>query len=160
MDDRTETAWRKALGVRGKDWVMAELRMRPGRPEDVVFDVVFEPPYPTRAFCLSWCGEQDNRIIRLSWHSYAAIAMMLLFVICFCQAVASWNDHALVAARQSDAPMSEAPQPVGRAAPNFSDTIPNNYTAPGSGSSSSSNSPPSLCSYITYATAQCPQTQH
>jgi hypothetical protein len=158
MDDLTETAWRKALRERGSEWVMAELRTRPGRPEDVVFDVVFEPPYPTRGFCLTWCAEQDNRIFRLSWHTLAAVAMLLLFIICFCQAVAGWNDHALVAARQSDAPMSASPQPVGRGASNLSDTIPNSYAAPDSGSSSSS-SPSSLCSYISYDTARCPQAQ-
>lgn len=138
---------------------MAQLRARPGRPEDVVYDVVFEAPYPTRAFCHSWCGEQDNRIFRLSWHTYAAIAMLLLFIVCFCQAVASWNDHALLASRKSDAPMSAEPQRVATGAPNLSDAIPNPYATPNSGSSSS-NSPPSLCNYITYGTAQCPQAQH
>jgi hypothetical protein len=159
MDDLTEIAWRKALRERGTEWVMAQLRTRPGRPEDVVFDVVFEPPYPTRGFCQSWCGEQDNRIFRFSWHTLAAIAMLLLFIICFCQAVASWNDHELIAARDSAAPMSASPPRAARGGgSNFSDTIPNSYASPGSGSSSSS-SPPSLCSYITYNTAQCPQVQ-
>lgn len=158
MDDLTETAWRTALRVRGQEWVMAQLRTRPGRPEDVVFDVVFEAPYPTRAFCLNWCAEQDNTIFRMSWHSYAAIAMLVLFIVCFCQAVAGWNDHALVQARQPNAPLSAAPQRAATGAPNVSDTIPNPYAAPDSGSSSSS-SPSSLCGYITYDTARCPQVQ-
>jgi len=164
MDDRTETVWRKALGERGKDWVMAQLHTRPGRPDDVVFDVVFQPPYPTRAFCQIWCGEQDNRLFRMSWHSYAAIAMLFLFIVCFCHAVAGWNDHVLVAARQPNAPLAAVPQPAARGASSFSDTIPNSYAASDSNGSSSSNSssnsaPPSLCNYITYGTAQCPQAQ-
>jgi hypothetical protein len=158
MDDLTEIAWRKALGERGKEWVIAQLRTRPGRSEDAVYDVVFEPPYPTRAFCQIWCGEQDNRLFRMSWHSYAAIAMLLLFIICLCHAVASWNDHALLQARQPDAPLAEAPQRTATGASSFSDTIPNTYAAPGSGSSSSSSTS-SLCAYITYGTAQCPQAQ-
>ena len=49
-DDPAEIVWRKALQARGRDWVMSELQTRPGRHEDIVCDVVFEQPYPTRAF--------------------------------------------------------------------------------------------------------------
>lgn len=170
MDNLTETAWRAALQERGKDWVLSELRTRPGRPDDVVYDVVFEAPYPTRAFCVRWCAEQDNKLFRMSWHSYAAIAMLLLFVVCFCQAVGSWNHRELALSRHQDAPLAVEPAPVGSSGSDFSAAIPGSQSTPASGSSSSgmsssdsgssnSSSPSSLCSYITYDTMRCPPRQ-
>lgn len=172
MDNQTETAWRAGLQERGKEWVLSELRTRPGRPDDVVYDVVFEAPYPTRAFCVQWCAEQDNKLFRMSWHSYAAIAMLLLFVVCFCQAVASWNLRELTLARQQNAPQAVEPAPVGSGASDVSAAIPGSQTTPASSSSSSSSSSsdsgsgsssgssaPSLCSYITYDTMRCPPRQ-
>ena len=171
MDDRTETVWRAGLQERGKEWVLSELRTRPGRPDDVIYDVVFEAPYPTRAFCVQWCAEQDNKLFSMSWHSYAAIAMLLLFVVCFCQAVASWNHHELALARQQVAPPAEEPAPVGSSASDVGAANPDSQSTPSSGSSSSSSSssdngsgstssPSSLCSYITYDTTRCPPRQH
>ena len=62
MDE--EVAWRKGLEVRGKDWVMAELQRKRGQPGEVVLDVGFEEPHPTREFCQMWCSEEDNRIFQ------------------------------------------------------------------------------------------------
>lgn len=164
MDDRAETAWRVALQQRGTEWVVSQLRTRPGRPDDVVHDVVFEAPYPTRAFCVQWCAEQDNKIVRLSWHSYAAIFMLLLVIVCFWQAVGGWKSHELTVARQQSqsAPLPVASDRGGSSAPNVDVGIPNPYSQSGSssGASSSSGSPSSLCNYITYDTTRCPAQQH
>jgi hypothetical protein len=173
MDDRTETAWRAGLQQRGKEWVLSELRTRPGRADDVVYDVVFEAPYPTRAFCVQWCAEQDNKIFRLSWHSYAAIAMLLLVIVCFFQAVGSWNAHELSVSRHPGAPLAVAPDRVGSGQSDFSVAIPGSQSTQASDGSSASSSgigsssttstssrPPSLCGYINYDTTRCPPVQH
>ena len=55
----SETVWRAALMARGKDWVMAELRRRPGGPGDAVYDVL-RSPLPTREFCQRWCAERGK----------------------------------------------------------------------------------------------------
>jgi hypothetical protein len=162
MDDRTETAWRAALQQRGREWVVSQLRTRPGRPDDVVHDVVFEAPYPTRAFCVQWCAEQDNRIFRLSWHSYAAGFLLLLVIVCFWQAVGGWKSHELsVARQQQNVQLPVAADRVGSSAPSVDVGIPNPYSPPGSASAaSSSGRPPSLCNYISYDTMRCPPQQH
>jgi hypothetical protein len=162
MYDQSETAWRAGLQQRGKDWVLSELRTRPGRPDDAVYDVVFEAPYPTRAFCAQWCAEQDNKLFRMSWHSYAAIAMLLLFIVCFMQAVGGWNARERAVARNLNAPPAVEPAAVGSSGSDFSAAIPGSQSTPASGSSSSSSSssPSSLCSYITYDTTRCPPRQH
>lgn len=163
MDDRSETAWRAALQQRGKEWVQSELRARPGRPDDVVCDVVFEPPYPTRAFCVQWCAEQDNRIFRLSWHSYTAMFMLFLFIVCFWQAMGGWKTRELIAARHLDAPLPAEPARVRTNAPDFSVGIPNigaNSKSGGSvGSSATSPRQSSLCGFINYDTTRCPPKQ-
>jgi hypothetical protein len=162
MEDRTETAWREALQQRGKEWVVSQLRTRPGRSDDIVYDVVFEAPYPTRAFCVRWCAEQDNKIFRLSWHSYAAIFMLLLVIVCFWQAIGGWKNHELTTARQQSqsAPLPVAQDKAGSSAPNVDVGTPNSSSQSGrSGASSSSGSPPSLCNYITYDTMRCPPRQ-
>jgi hypothetical protein len=169
MDDRREIAWRAALQERGKEWVVSQLRTRPGRPDDIVYDVVFEAPYPTRAFCVQWCAEQENKIVQFSWHVYAAIFMLLLVVVCFWQAVGGWKSHELSVARQQaqSAPAPVTPAQVGSSAANVDVGIPNSYSQPGgssasssSGASSSGGNPPSLCNYISYDTTRCPAQQH
>lgn len=163
MEDRTETAWREALQQRGKEWVVSQLRTRPGRPDDVVYDVVFEAPYPTRSFCVRWCAEQDNKIVRLSWPIYAAVFMLLLVIVCFWQAIGSWKAHELMAARHQSqsAPLPVAQDKAGSSAPNVDVGTPNSHSQSGSpgASSNSSSTPPSLCNYITYDTLRCPPRQ-
>jgi hypothetical protein len=95
MDDfDTEAVWRKALQDRGKDWVMAELHRRPGKPEDPLYDVVFKEPYPTRAFCFQWCGEEENKYFRMSWHTYATIIALALLIVSIVKGISAWNDEA------------------------------------------------------------------
>ena len=81
MEYGAEEVWRKGLQARGKEWVLSELRRRPGQPEDVLYDVVFKEPYPTRAFCFQWCAEEENRVFRMSWHTYATIIAMVLLIV-------------------------------------------------------------------------------
>jgi hypothetical protein len=138
---------------------VSELRRRPGRADDALLDVVFEPPYPTRSFCEQWCAEQDNKIIHLSWHTLAAIAALVLFVVCSLKAIGSWNDRALVDARENYAPLAAAPERTGGSGSDFSVSLPKPYSPSGSDSSAASTTPPSLCSYITYDTTRCPAVQ-
>jgi hypothetical protein len=70
---------------------MAELKTRAGRPEDVVLDVVYEAPYPTREFCQRWCAERDNRLFHLSGHTKAVLIALLLLTAFGIKAVVSWN---------------------------------------------------------------------
>ena len=92
MADGSEAVWRTALMAKGKDWVSAELRRRPGQPGDAVYDVVFEDPLPTREFCQRWCAEEENRLVRFSWEKVAAIVFLVLTIVCAVGAVKSWND--------------------------------------------------------------------
>jgi hypothetical protein len=91
MNEPTEAVWRKALQAKGKEWVLAELHRRAGQPGDVLLDVVFEEPYPTRAFCRQWCAEVDSRLFNFSWHTQAAIVAMVLFIVCCIKAIQSFS---------------------------------------------------------------------
>jgi hypothetical protein len=91
METYSHVAWRKALDAKGRDWVAAELRRRPGQPGDVVLDVVFEEPYPTREFCQQWSAEQDNRMFHLSRHAIVIIIASVVFVAVGIKAVISWE---------------------------------------------------------------------
>ena len=62
MSAQDEARWRRALESKGRDWVARELQSRAGQPYDVLLDVVYETPHPTREFCQRWCAEQENRI--------------------------------------------------------------------------------------------------
>ena len=148
-----ETAWRHALEVKGKDWVIAELQKRPGHPGDAVYDIVFEEPYPTRDFCWRWCAEEDSRFIRFSWETTGALVFLILAIVCGVAAVRSWNDSP-----------GAAPSVASVAAPQRRSPGNSNYvtsSVPNSTSSSTENGPPatrslpSVCSYQTYQTAEC-----
>jgi hypothetical protein len=91
MERNSHMVWRKALDAKGRDWVSAALRQRPGQPGDVVLDVVFEEPYPTREFCQRWCAEQDNRMFHLSGHAIAIIVASIVLVALGARAVVSWE---------------------------------------------------------------------
>ena len=170
MDDRTETLWRKALQVKGKDWVLAEMRRRPGQPGDVVLDVVYQDPLPTRAFCMQWCAEEDNKIIRFTWQKVAIGFAIILLVVCMIKGIQSRDDAvrqlagqsshsaptASAGARNHSKGMSNGNSTNANAA---SVTVPNPATSStgstGTSSSNSSSPVPSVCAYLTYPTAQC-----
>ena len=111
MADGSETVWRNALIAKGKDWVAAELRRRPGRPGDAVYDIVFEEPLPTREFCQRWCAEEENRLVRYSWEKVAALIFLILTIVCAVGAVKSWNETPPQQGRSAAATKS-APQPA------------------------------------------------
>lgn len=161
MDERAQALWRKALQVKGRDWVMAELQRRPGQPNDVVLDVVFQEPLPTRAFCQQWCAEEDNRIIRFSWHKVAIGVALVILVVCAVKAVESRDDAVRQLAGENARMVAGAPA-AGR---HHSNSTSNNGSGPAStgsrGStaattaSSNRGTPPSVCAYLTFPTAQC-----
>ncbi|MFZ0021207.1 MAG: hypothetical protein WAL10_28150 [Acetobacteraceae bacterium] len=155
MADGSETVWRNALTAKGKDWVLAELRRRPGLPGDAVYDIVFEEPLPTREFCQRWCAEEENRLVRFSWEKAAALIFLILTIVCSVGAVTSWNETTPQQGR-SVAATKSAPQPAPmRGSGQITNDVPG-ATSPGAaGSSATGSSPPPLCAYQTYETAEC-----
>ncbi len=65
VDDRKR--WRAACEQIGADHVRHILTAQPARSlDEVVFDVVQVPPYPTRRFLQEWLVDRENTIFRLS----------------------------------------------------------------------------------------------
>lgn len=95
-------AWRNALQAKGRDWVLTELRTRPGQPQDILYDVVHEPPFPTREFCQRWCVEDDNKILRVAGSTKAAIIAVPFLLLFLAMAVHGW--HGAVTAQSSRGP--------------------------------------------------------
>ena len=86
-----EDAWREGLRTKGRDWVLAELSMRPGLPDDPLNDVVYTPPYPSREFCQRWAVEVDNQFLRLSGATKGLIFGVVILGIFIAMAVHSWS---------------------------------------------------------------------
>lgn len=155
MNEFVEIAWREALKAKGKDWVRAELQRRPGQPQDVVYDIVFEEPLPTRDFCLQWCAEEENKLFHISWHTLAALIALFITVCCGVAAVNSLNSQrtppSAVAAAQAPAPRVMPSEP------------PNYGAANASGAHFAGESDhrlPDICAYQTYQTDECKQPQN
>jgi hypothetical protein len=83
--------WRTALRAKGRDWVLSELRRRPGQPEDTLYDVVHEPPFPTREFCQRWCVEEDNKFLSVPTSTKFALCALVIMIIFAGMAVHSWT---------------------------------------------------------------------
>jgi len=49
-----ERRWRVGLEVAGRAAVEEYLRLYPGGPDDEMWDLPLEPPFPSRAFCQEW----------------------------------------------------------------------------------------------------------
>jgi hypothetical protein len=96
--------WRAGLQAKGRDWVLAELRMRAGQPGDPLYDVVHESPHPSREFCLRWCVDVDNAYFRVSGSTKAAIGALVLFALFLAMAVRTLN-------RTESAQQQVAPSP-------------------------------------------------
>lgn len=183
MEYGVETVWRKGLQARGKDWVRSELHRRPGQPEDVLYDVVFKEPYPTRAFCFQWCAEEENRVFRMSWHTYATIIALALLIVSILKGISAWDDEAvnvqmLNAKTTAQATGSHGGGGGGSAGGSTTTSdITSTSTSSGTGSTSSSTGsassgattspsgsalttglpdPASICGYITYDSPRCP----
>jgi hypothetical protein len=163
MNDATEVIWRKALQAKGKDWVLNHLRRRPGQPGDTVYDVVFEAPFPTRAFCQRWCADEDNKIFNVSGHAIVLLIAFVIVVICTLRAVHSWD--ALTVQQALDVPISGGGMSTGTGTASdadsaaSSDPSTNVNSLSGGTGSSDSDSLPSVCAYITYDTTRC-HVQH
>jgi hypothetical protein len=99
MSTQDEAVWRGALERRGRDWVMRELQTRAGQPEDPLLDVTYEPPHPTREFCVRWCGER-GRGFRVSGTGLAMVVLVVVLMMGGMLAVSSW-DNARIAAHRT-----------------------------------------------------------
>jgi hypothetical protein len=88
-----EADWRKALDAKGRDWVEAKLKARTGQPNDVMLDIVFQEPYPTREFCQRWSAEQDNRMFHISGHTKAIIIALVVLIAFGVKSIVSWEDR-------------------------------------------------------------------
>ncbi len=151
----TETVWRRALATRGKDWVVSELGKRPGHPTDPVLDIVFEPPFPTREFCMQWCAEEDNKIFSISWHTCAVAAALLVTVFCCYVAISGLNSIQPPAVA---GPVPAQPVAANRYPSSLSNTA-SQSPAAGLSGNNNSNSLPSVCAYQSYQTDECKQQQ-
>jgi hypothetical protein len=76
-----EAKWREGLKLKGPDWVKRELQTRVGQPDDVVLEVVYEEPYPTRDYCQQWCTEQENKMGGPSIPTVVAMLLMVIVII-------------------------------------------------------------------------------
>lgn len=156
MNEFTENAWRQALKAKGRDWVKAELLKRPGQqPQDVVYDIVFEEPFPTRDFCLQWCAEEDNKLFHVSWHTFAALVAFFITVCCCVAAVKDLNSQqnqtSAVAAARVAAPRATTSEP-----PNSGEANSNGAHFAGE----SDHRLPDICAYQTYQTDECKQPEN
>jgi hypothetical protein len=169
-----EEAWRKGLETRGTHWVTAELARLPGRPDDPLFDVVFVPPHPSRAFCQRWCAEDESRI-RVAPTALLALVFLILAVICVGRAVVGFSRLADSHAAQAQAGSVAAPPRTGSIMPSTSlgsssavaagqssvggqtgtQTAGTQTASSPSGNTATSASLPSVCGYQSYASARC-----
>jgi hypothetical protein len=91
MDRATEERWSTALEKRGLAVVRQELDLRPGKPGDVIYNVVDDPPYPTRAFCEAWCRGTPQETIALPTAGMMMAGASALIVVCIIKAITSWS---------------------------------------------------------------------
>jgi hypothetical protein len=91
MSEMEEAVWREALAVRGRDWVVRELKTRPGMPNDPLLEVVFADPLPTRAFCRSWAAEQENRVFVFSPSMIVGLVLTVIIVASTTMAVLAFE---------------------------------------------------------------------
>jgi hypothetical protein len=150
---RPEAVWQKALQLRGREWVIAELKRRPGQPRDPLLDVVFEEPHPTREYCQRWCAEEENRFHIFSWSTVAAGALLVIIIVCAMHAVSSRSEQEAEQTAQAlaTAAANVSPTPLISSAPPTND-IP---TPSSSNTPLAATSVPSICAYQSYPTAQC-----
>jgi hypothetical protein len=78
--------WRDAMRRLGRVAVETALSRRPGHPGELLDDIVYEPPYPTRAFCQQWCAEQDNILLRFSPTMGVILVLLVAVTACLVEA--------------------------------------------------------------------------
>jgi len=86
--------WRAGLQARGRAWVLAELQMRAGQPQDPLYDIVHVPPHPSREFCQRWCVEDANKFMHLSGSTKAVLGGLVVLGIFIAMAAHSWTGTA------------------------------------------------------------------
>lgn len=160
MNGSAESQWLEALKTKGPAWVKAQLQARPGRPDDILYDVVHQEPYPTRAFCQRWCAEQDNRLFQFSGHSRAVLVTVIVLLAFVARMVVSWNNiapppHPRYQGGGSGGGIAAAGgSGAGAAADGSGNTDPTSPITPSAAPSGQQNTS-SLCGYITYQTDRC-----
>jgi hypothetical protein len=181
VDD--EQRWREAMQKMGKPAVEAELQRRPGSPDDLIYDIVYSPPFPTREFCWQWCIETDNTLFRFSKHSVMVLSAVIVLLIAVVQMVgslsATLSPPSKMMANQTKSQSNQSGTQASAAGssssssstdPSASPSIPSSSYVSSSGASSTSSGSssgssassgrtgPLTCAYISYATTRCPQT--
>jgi uncharacterized membrane protein YgcG len=157
-----EEHWRKALASRGKEAVKAELQMRPGPLDDVIYGIAYEAPFPNRAFCQQWCIEQDNKVFSFSWRLPVIVVGLLVFALGAFEVAEGLSDPRLgnLAAPHMayipEQPVSGAGQPQSQGSSNPSaGSAASSMSSSGGSSSSTTSGSSGICSYVSYDTAQC-----
>jgi hypothetical protein len=91
MDRATVERWREALEKKGLDVVRHQLDLRPGRPDEVLYNIVDEPPYPDRAFCEDWCRGAPPPPTAISGTGAMVIIMSILVIVCVLRGFVSFS---------------------------------------------------------------------
>jgi hypothetical protein len=91
MDRATVERWREALDKKGLDVVRQQLDLRPGRPDEVIYNIVDEPPYPDRAFCEDWCRGAPPPPTAMSGTGAMVVIMSVLVVVFALRAAMSFS---------------------------------------------------------------------
>jgi hypothetical protein len=91
MDRATDERWREALKKKGQQVVRQQLDCRPGPPSELLYDIVDEPPYPTRAYCEAWCRGAPAKSIGMSPAGAMVLISSILLIICVFRGAMSWS---------------------------------------------------------------------
>ena len=142
MSTQDEVAWRAALELKGRDWAVRELRTRPGVPNDILLDVVYTEPHPTREFVQRWCSEQDNRIFAFSGHTIVIISVAAVLLAVTMGAIESLSSHIPA----QDTFSAASPRGGGGSSEPIVNT--QNHMV---------SNPQTSCAFQTFATSECPQ---
>jgi hypothetical protein len=115
MDRATDERWREALKKKGQQVVRQQLDCRPGPPTELLYDIVDEPPYPTRAYCEAWCRGMPAKSVGMSGTGAMVVIMSILVVVCVFRGALSLSSADVNWLSSSDEPYhsgQSAPQPA------------------------------------------------
>jgi hypothetical protein len=172
MSEIDEGKWRKGLAALGKEHVEGELRMGRGYPDEPIYGIVFEPPFPTRSFCEQWCTEQDGRIFSFSWRVPVSIGAFVVVALGSFIAIhglsnpkpGQFGDGITVprpsinlSTDLSGAPRTQLYHPSTANTANSNTVTPTTMTpgTPTAGLAGAGANQSSVCAYATYDSAQC-----
>jgi hypothetical protein len=91
MDRATDERWREALDKKGRGVVRQQLDLRPGPPSELFYDIVDEPPYPSREYCEAWCRDTPAKTGGISGSGVMVIIMSVLVLVCGLRAFAPFS---------------------------------------------------------------------